>query len=89
MYSLTLTAAERLALDFCGGRYFHGYALSDILTEYMSEFDEWASDEDITFLIAEHSAWAMQDGFQSENYEFACLGSDLRAKFLDFCGAIV
>lgn len=89
MYKLTLTADEREAMDWIGGRYFHGHELSGILSECMAEWDEWDMEGDITFLIPEHKAWEISDGLQGEDFELACLCEDFAAKLIGFCYNLV
>jgi len=89
MYSLTLTAEEREAMDWIGHRYAHGNALSDILTECMAEWDEWDHEGDLTFMIPEHKAWEINDLLQGEDFELACLCGKFAEKLISFCFNIV
>lgn len=103
-YKLTLTSDERSALNWIGDRYFHGYdlmaLLSDADTNWSYSFAggeycptdsdiDWGSPMPITIDMAEHVAWEIKEGIESENYELACLGSDLKNKLINFCDKIV
>ncbi len=92
MYTLTLTAPERKAIDFVGGRYWHGHDLYRILwTECKQSPNDvdWDSEDDIQFLIPEHIAWDIDRAASEDNYQFDLFGGELFDKLLTLCGQIV
>jgi hypothetical protein len=88
MYTLTLTANERQAFDWVGGRYAAG-RIAAILGECMPANSEWSDSGDITFTIPEHRTWAIGSLAMSENFTWACFAADLREKMNDFCNQII
>jgi len=52
MYSLMLTAEERRAFDWVGGRYNSG-KVAGLLLDCIPEDRAWSDDDDITFAIPE------------------------------------
>lgn len=93
MYELTLTAGERQAIDWIGDRYFHGHELWDLLTSCSVDgadpCEVWSDEGDVTFLIPEHVAWAIRDGFEAEGRTFDCLGEELTTKLTTFLDSII
>ena len=58
MYTQTLTAGEREAIDWVGGRYSNGDDLADLLMRCGRDGEaEWDDDCDITFRIPELRAY--------------------------------
>ena len=94
MYKLTLTRQERKAIDWIGGRYFHGDDLYKLFTRpevnwSMNGEWGWLDDGDITFSIPEHIAWEIREGFEDEEFLFSCLSDEFKVKLLAFCDSIV
>ncbi len=90
-YKLTLTASERSAMDWVGGRYAHGNDLFKLLCgcQQTPEDADWDSDVDIEFNVPEHVAWQIGEMGNECNYIWDCLSSDFAKKLTDFCMAIV
>jgi hypothetical protein len=90
MYSLTLTKSERDAFDWVGGRYdSSGDAMARLIRTGTGPDDSWFEPGDVTFNIAEHIAWEMNDLAYAEDYQFTCFSADLHSKMMDFLGKIV
>jgi hypothetical protein len=49
----------------------------------------WAGDGDITFTIAEHVAWEMNELAEEEDHTWACFAPELVSKPNDSCWSIV
>lgn len=83
MYQLTLTAEERRAFDWVGGRYESGdvYKLLLDCTEL-----EWDSNENITFNIPEHVAWAIED---VHDPMWPCFADELKEKLNSFLASVI
>ena len=92
MYTLTLTPAERSAIDWIGYRYNHGDQLYRILQRLCDSFPveaSWDDPRDITYRIPEHAAWEIKSLCEPDDYAMDCFGPDLRSKLIDFCSNIV
>jgi len=92
VYSLTLTKAERQAINWVGNRYRHGDELADILIECMDEDIEYfldGDDNDITFNIPEYDAWDINRIGDECNYQWDCFSPQFAAKMTSFCMGIV
>ncbi len=87
-YRLSLTPGERQYFDWIGYRYECG-KIPNVLTDCMSEDDEWSSDDPIMFTIPEHKAWEIRDLAESDTHMLTNCGSSLRAKLLGFFDSIV
>lgn len=88
MYTLTLTLAERKAIDWIGHRYRHGTELYRLLwaqSEQEGE-DDWDADADITFHVPESVAWTVAE-IIDEGLD--CFASDLVVKLWEFRDRIV
>lgn len=91
MYTLTLTAEDRQAIDWVGNRYRHGDELFALLwadSEQCLEDADWDSEDDITFQIPEHVAWDIQDIINDED-GLACFAPSLIDKLFLFCEQVV
>lgn len=88
MYTLTLTANERNAIDWVGGRYPHGDDLRKILWKSNSD-EQWDSSGDVTYQIPEHLAWEIGEMGRECNYIWDCFSIPLAKKLDDFCMEIV
>jgi hypothetical protein len=88
MYALTLTADERRAFDWVGDRYNSG-KVADLLMDCIPEDRAWNDDGDITFLMPDHVAWAINELAEEEGYSWACFAPALAAKINGFCWGIV
>lgn len=90
MYTLTLTAGERKAIDFVGYRYDHGNELYLLLSTVdcpeRIEHD-WDADIDFTFKFQEYEAWEFRDMFYGSPFEL--FADSLRVKLNNFMDAIV
>lgn len=95
MYTLTLTYAERKAIDWVGYRYEHGDNLRDLLEEAESKVnsdydcDKWEEPIDITFHIPENLAWAINEIGEECEFRWDCFAEELAEKLNDFCNQIV
>lgn len=90
MYSLTLTKAERKAIDWIGDRYAHGYELYDVLMDVESDHDgTWCDDVDITFDIPEHSVWEILNIREESDGRWDCFADEFVAKLEAFCNNII
>lgn len=88
MYKLTLTKAERDAIDWVGNRYSNGYDLFKQLMNCEFEHD-WDFAGDIEFSISEHVAWEIQNIAQEERYLWPCFSVAFAAKMDKFVDSIV
>lgn len=92
MYNLTLSAGERQALDWVGGRYPHGHDLYRLLWGACqpagNELD-WDSSHDIAFRIPEHVAWQIAAMSEECEHRWDCFAPALAAKLEELCGKIV
>ena len=89
-YSLTLTHAERRAIDWIGGRYAHGDDLRAILNRCDPATDdapEWDDPADITFDLRESAAWEVSECIDADN--LTCFGPELCEKLRAFQDKIV
>lgn len=95
MYKLTLTPAERSAIDWIGNRYAHGNDLYSLLLgcecPQFSEDDDfdWDCGEDIEFHVPEFIAWSIGEMGRENDYLWDCFADELAKKLTDFCMAIV
>lgn len=91
MYTLTLTLAERKAIDWVGHRYTNGDDLFHLLwgCENNNPDADWDYDGPITFNVPEHVAWQINENAQSEDGFWPCFASELAQKMQAFCDAIV
>lgn len=92
-YRLTLTLAERQAIDWVGFRYPHGDELSDCLTDCRVRWEPesigWCDRGEITFIMPEYVAWAIQAIAEECDYRFDCFSPNFRMKLTRFCDSIV
>lgn len=94
MYTLTLTKAERDAIDWIGPRYWHGDQLYRRIwgdsTQSPDDAD-WDTPVDITFHVPEHVAWEIRDSinYDDGDEKLACFSDELKSKLLAFCDSIV
>jgi hypothetical protein len=88
MYSLTLAADERRALDWIGSRYNSG-EVADLLVDLIPDDREWADDGDITFDIPEHIAWQINELAEEESYSWPCFAQELADKLNELCWSTV
>ncbi len=87
-YTLTLTRADRGAIDWVGHRYAHGDDLRDTLYACdVTTGEEWDGPEDWVFNVPEHVAWTISDIIDSDN--LACFASSLREKLYAFQDRII
>jgi hypothetical protein len=92
MYTLTLSKAERKAIDWVGDRYGHGNNLYGALcdAEWLpAEVESWDHDGDITFKMNESTAWVINEIGEECEFRWDCFAPALAAKLTDFCMAIV
>ena len=93
MYTLTLSAADRKAIDWIGNRYRHGNDLWNILTDcdtspsWDSSDCLWEDSIDIEFFIPEHKSWEIVSIIEEDG--LACFSSELVEKLLEFQGKLV
>lgn len=95
-YTLTLTADERRAMDWIGGRYWWGDDLRAVLMgdclmmdDETERHSEWDDNTDLTFRVPEHVAWTIQSELEAEDGFMPCAGRELSAKLRQFCDSIV
>ncbi|MHC4300600.1 MAG: hypothetical protein ACYS7Y_25265 [Planctomycetota bacterium] len=92
-YTLTLTSAERKAIDWVGHRYAHGDDLSNVLLSCdwvcMEAEDDWDGPHPLTFLISESDAWAIQQIADDEDHRWDCFARSLVGKMEAFLETIV
>ena len=88
MYRLTLTDAERAAIDWVGYRYRHGDELFGLLLQCVTtpEGAEWEEPGDITFHVPEHVAWRIGE---IVNEGLDCFADELVSKLVCFASHIV
>lgn len=90
MYTLTLTHAERRAIDFVGNRYATGYDFKrTLISEHVTESDIWDADDEVTYTIPEHVAWNICNLFEQEDYLFPCFALELSSKLIEFTNEVV
>lgn len=90
MYTLTLTAGERKAIDFVGFRYEHGEDLRWMLDSLIASdaiAHLWDEDMDISFEFEEHEAWDFKNTF--ENCQWDLFAPSLVQKMLNFMDEII
>lgn len=89
MYHLTLSLAERQAIDWVGYRYRHGDELFTLLNADCGAIpeDSWDCHIDILYTIPEHIAWKIQEIVEED--QLACFAPELMTKFYEFCDKIV
>lgn len=89
MYKLTLTAAERKAIDWIGDRYSNGYDLRKVLigSAWGDDKEEvcWSTDCDITFYLSRAEARAIAANAAAEEGRFPCFADPLKAKLERVC----
>ncbi len=99
-YTLTLTAADRKAIDWIGARYTNGNDLYKLLwkeseqhqgawANYDSEDRDWDAPTDITFKVPEYAAWQIRDNAECEDGSWPCFSPELAAKMQAFVDSIV
>ncbi len=90
MYTLTLTADERRAINWVGYRYSHGDDLHKLLNKCRQRPDvDWDERCDITFEIPEHIAWEIGQMGDEGNYQWDCFAENLADKLTEFCMKLV
>ncbi len=94
MYQLTLSRAERAAIDWIGFRYWNGYSLRDILCHCFPQSAEvgWDCPLDITFRLPEYCAWDILELARQECGDYLichCFSPELNVKIVDFLLRIV
>ena len=93
MYKLTLSLAERQAIDFVGGRYSNGHSLYRQLwvecDEHSPTDADWDYDGEITFDVPEHVAWRISDIGDADWNQWPLFAPELKAKMEDFVNSIV
>lgn len=92
MYHLTLTVEQQNAIDWVGHRYFGGNDLKKILLSCDLHEDcdgtPWG-ENDLTFLIPEHKAWEIQEGYENEGEAWPCFSPEFVAVLDELLMAIV
>lgn len=92
MYHLTLTAGERKALDWVGGRYAHGHDLYRLLwveSEATDNSLDWDCEHDISFNIPENVAWQIMAIAEECDHRWDCFSPDLACKLNELCEKVV
>jgi len=92
MYILTLSAADRAAIDWIGNRYAHGDDLFKLLwseCHHRPEYADWDYSGDISFEVPEHIAWAINEIGEEGAYCWDCFADDLSTKLTEFCMNVV
>lgn len=94
MYKLTLTHDERLAIDFCGYRYFCGDDLFKVLTKHhVNAAEDWRERKNITFELPEHAAWEIKELIEQDTDElktgFPLFNTELTIKLITFYDSII
>jgi len=90
MYKLTLTRAERKAIDWIAHRYSNGDELAYLLyVECDCGFIEWWDDHDMTFNIPEWVAWKIRENAEQEDGFWPCFAHELAHKMQAFIDKIV
>jgi hypothetical protein len=74
-YTLTLTQAERKAIDWVGNRYRHGDELADILSASDCP-GNWHDTGELTYTISEPDAWMIRE-IIDEDWHLSCFARDL------------
>lgn len=89
-YILTLTKAERDAIDFVGDRYVHGFQLRELLWQgCLSRWPdgcEWYHHGEVTFTLPEHVAWQVCEMVEQGLDLFS---EDFCSKLHNFCEKVV
>ncbi len=91
MYTLTLTLAERKAIDWVGHRYANGDSLYQALwAESTASPDDadWDDERPITFAIPEHVAWRIAE-IHDEEHGWPCFADELCDKLDTLLASIV
>lgn len=90
-YKLTLTAADRKAINFVGDRYAHGTELYQLLwhDSQCDPEDWWEYDGDMVITVPEHIAWEVQRIRAICEGRWDLFDTPLRRKLNEFCDRIV
>ncbi len=87
MYQLTITTAERLALEWAAQR---GYFPRAILRGMMPVEGTRECDDEITYTMPEHVAWSLLELREEDPDAYlACIGRPLLGRILDLEASIV
>lgn len=92
MYTLTLTLAERQAIDWVGNRYGHGDELYTLLWHDCTaspDDADWDSPQDITFEVPEFVVWDIYNIGEECDFQWDCFSEDFCKKLNEFCEKIV
>lgn len=92
MYTLTLTRAERQAIDHIGMRYWNGNSLYRILwvgSDAVPNHVDWDNECDITFHIPQTAAWDIRENWEFEGRTIPLFGEVLKGKVLSLIQSIV
>jgi len=92
MYQLTLTLAERKAIDWIGGRYAHGnylYKLLWVKSDCNPNDADWDDPRPITFTIPENIAWCITEIGDECDYNWDCFGNELSDKLTKLCHEVI
>lgn len=90
-YTLTLTQAERKAIDWVGHRYSNGNALYRLLwgkSYARPDMYDWDYDGELTFTIPENVAWEIRDNAEQEDGFWPCFDGDLASKLQYLCDCV-
>lgn len=102
-YKLTLTYADRMAIDWVGDRYSNGTELYRLLwietpdecqsaempLEQIEDGVQWDGNYSITFDVPEQIAWKIKDNEEQEDSSWSCFADELRLKMERFIDSLV
>ncbi len=90
-YRITLTAGERKALDWVGGRDWTGYDLYHCLWVQSTQEPEmdWDDPGEMTCIVPEHVAWKIRDMWEDNGEIIPHLADEFASKLLNFIMNIV
>lgn len=93
-YTLTLTKADRDAIDWVGDRYSGAPAIFKVWQETETNPErDWSDDGDFTLVIPEHLAWEIRDAAESDaeggHSTWPCFAPSLKNKLDAFLDSIV
>ncbi len=91
MYELTLTHAERAAIDWIGNRYHNGndlYLQLWVYSTVVPDDVDWDGEADLTFHIPEYVAWKIKEQAEAEGFAWPCFSEELAWKMTSFIHSI-
>ena len=93
VYTLTLTKADRDAIDWVGDRYSGAACIHGAYQKLGVNVGSWDDEGDLTLIMPEHVAWGIQEGAEMDasggHPTWPCFAPELKAKLDAFLDSIV